>query len=85
MHTDHANLTFKNFTLERVLCWCLYCEEYGPILKYVPGEQNVVADALSRLELEQLPFLVEKDAYYTIFDSYDTECQENIHVHPLTY
>ena len=85
VHTDHANLTFKNFSSERVLRWRLYCEEYGPILKYVPGEQNVVADALSRLELEQLPPLVEKEAYYSIFDSYDTELQEDVHSHPLTY
>ena len=51
--TDHKNLTFKNFTSERVLRWHLLIEEYNPELRYVPGTTNVVADALSRIELTQ--------------------------------
>ena len=35
--------------------WRLICEEYGPILKYVKGDKNVVADALSRLKLKPKP------------------------------
>ena len=31
--------------------WRLVLEEYGPELKYIKGEDNIVADALSRLEL----------------------------------
>ena len=31
--------------------WRLILEEYGPELIYVKGENNVVADALSRLNL----------------------------------
>ena len=30
--------------------WRLMLEEFGPELKYIKGENNVVADALSRLE-----------------------------------
>ena len=30
--------------------WRLILEEFGPELKYIKGEDNVVADALSRLE-----------------------------------
>ena len=30
--------------------WRLILEEFGPDLKYIKGENNVVADALSRLE-----------------------------------
>ena len=30
--------------------WRLILEEFGPELKYINGENNVVADALSRLE-----------------------------------
>ena len=31
--------------------WRLILEEFGPELKYIKGENNVVADALSRLEM----------------------------------
>ena len=50
--TDHKNLTYKNFNTERVLRWRLIIEEFNPELVYLPGEQNVVADALSRLDME---------------------------------
>jgi hypothetical protein len=51
VHTDHKNLTCKNFNTERVMRWRLILEEYGPELKYIKGEDNIVADALSRLDL----------------------------------
>ena len=31
--------------------WRLIIEDFGPELKYIKGENNVVADALSRLEM----------------------------------
>ena len=31
--------------------WRLILEEFGPELKYIKGENNVVANALSRLEM----------------------------------
>ena len=49
VHTDHQNLTYKNFNTDRVMRWHLILEEYGPNLKYIQGKKNVVADALSRL------------------------------------
>ena len=51
VHTDHKNLTCKNFNTERVMRWRLILEEYGPELRYIKGEDNIVADALSRLDL----------------------------------
>ena len=51
IHTDHQNLTHKNFNTERVLRWRLIIEEYSPTIEYIKGTKNVVADALSRLEL----------------------------------
>jgi hypothetical protein len=50
VHTDHKNLTFKEFNTDRVLRWRLIAEEYGPEIRYIKGEKNVVADALSRLD-----------------------------------
>ncbi len=51
VHTDHKNLVCKNFNTERVMRWRLILEEYGPELNYIKGENNIVADALSRLEM----------------------------------
>ena len=51
VYTGHKNLTFTQFNTERVLRWRMVLEEYGPELVYIEGPDNVVADALSRLEL----------------------------------
>jgi hypothetical protein len=51
IYTDHKNFTFDKFSSDRVARWRLYVEEYGPELRYVPGENNVIADALSRLPM----------------------------------
>ena len=55
IHTDHKNLTCKNFNTERVMRWRLLLEEYGPELHYIKGENNIVADALSRLGMVKEP------------------------------
>ena len=39
------------FNTERVMRWCLILEEFGPELKYIKYENNVVAGALSRLNM----------------------------------
>jgi RNase H-like domain found in reverse transcriptase len=49
VHTDHANLPYKFFNSDRVMRWRHFIEEYSPDLQYIKGENNVVADALSRL------------------------------------
>lgn len=51
VYTDHKNLTCKNFNTERVMRWRLVLEEFGPELRYIKGENNIVADALSRLDM----------------------------------
>jgi hypothetical protein len=49
--TDHKNLTHENFNTERVLRWRLLLEEFNPKLVYIKGAHNVIADALSRLDI----------------------------------
>jgi hypothetical protein len=43
-------------------CWLLLLEEYGVTFEYPPGskQKNVVADALSRLEIDSLKIQEEE-------------------------
>jgi hypothetical protein len=54
VHTDHENLTYKNFNSDRVVRWRLYIEECSPDLQYIKGTHNEVADALSHQKIEDL-------------------------------
>jgi len=47
---DHKNLVCKHFNTEQVMRWQLLLEEFGPELTRVKDVNNLVADALSRLE-----------------------------------
>jgi hypothetical protein len=55
--TDHQNLTYPStvHSSNRVLCQRLLLEEYGVDLQHIPGEHNVIADALSRLPTTARP------------------------------
>jgi len=51
--TDHKNLVYKHFNAERVMRWRLLLEEFGHELTHVKGSNNIVADALSRLDIAE--------------------------------
>ena len=55
VYTDHKNLTYKNFNTECIMRWQLHIEEFGPTIKYIKGPKNIVANALSRLDLVSSP------------------------------
>jgi len=57
--TDHKNLVYKHFNMEQVMGWRLLLEEFGPKLTYVKGVNNIVADALSRLDIAEEEFSAE--------------------------
>ena len=73
VHTDHKNLVCKHFNTDRVMRWRLVLEEFGPELRYIKGEHNVVADALSRLDMMSFD---EYEATYTKW--YQAECFADI-------
>jgi hypothetical protein len=52
VHTDHKKITYAKSTSDRVMLWRLLIEEFGPEFKYIQGKHNLIADALSCLEME---------------------------------
>jgi transposase InsO family protein len=52
VHTDHKNILYKKLSNDRIIRWRLLLEEYGPEYVHIAGRDNVVADALSRMEAD---------------------------------
>jgi hypothetical protein len=46
---DHKNLTFNTLKMQCVLRWHTKTEEFLPMLHYIKGPPNILADNLSRL------------------------------------
>ena len=70
IYTDHKNLTHKEFNTERVMRWRLLIEEYHPILKYIKGSANIVADALSRLNIAPNDPVENQYSLYTMAENF---------------
>jgi RNase H-like domain found in reverse transcriptase len=84
VHTDHEDLTCKHFNLDRVMCWRLYIKEYSPELQYIKGAHNVVADALSHLDMNDKPFKDTKKNLLRWMECLAKE-PETPDFHPLNY
>ena len=66
VYTDHKNLVRDalGFSCDRVYRWRLLLEEYAPEIVYIKGIDNVVADAISRLEYD--PKINVKNLHYIV-------------------
>ena len=83
VYTDHKNLTYKFFNTEQVMQWRLILEEFGPELKYIEGEYNVVADALSRLEMSDNQEIINIYEIYDYDDKYLSDSAYPIRYHDI--
>jgi hypothetical protein len=52
IHTDHMNILYGKLSNDRITRWRLLLEEYGPEYVHIKGIDNVVADALSRMNAD---------------------------------
>jgi transposase InsO family protein len=85
VHTDHENLTYKSFNSDRVMRWRLYIEEYSPELQYIKGTHNVVADALSRLDMNETPLEDTQETFLGLMECFGTKKAEDEEFHPLNF
>ena len=46
------NLLYSKLASNRLVRWRMMLEEFGPKIEHIKGTTNVVADALSRLEID---------------------------------
>jgi hypothetical protein len=46
---DHKNLTFNTLKTQHVLRWHTKIEDFSPMLHYIEGPRNILANNLSRL------------------------------------
>ena len=73
VHTDHLNLLYKKLASARLVRWRMLLEEYGPTFEHIQGTKNVVADALSRLDMQTKVQDTQKDTEPSTQLSYLTE------------
>ena len=52
VHTDHKNLLYQKLATQRLVRWRMLIEEYDTTFIHVAGIDNLVADALSRLDAD---------------------------------
>ena len=63
IYTDHKDIICKILNTDRVLRWRLILEEYRLDIKYIKGEKNILADALSRLPFNGNQETTQKSTY----------------------
>jgi hypothetical protein len=47
------NILYSKLSKNRITIWRLLLEEYGPNYVHIAGKNNIVTDALSRLEKDE--------------------------------
>jgi hypothetical protein len=66
IHTDHLNILYGKLSNDRITRWILLLEEYGRKYVHIAGKNNIVADALSRLEKDEDEKLSETEKVFVM-------------------
>jgi hypothetical protein len=75
--TDQKNNIFNGLKAsDRVLRWLLLLEDYGVTFEYLPGKKNVVANALSCLDIDSLK--IQEEEVLTLLSGSENSSINNI-------
>jgi hypothetical protein len=61
-----------------LLCWLLLLEEYGVLFEYLPGQKNIVADDLFRLDIDSLKIQDSREEVLTLLSESENNSIINI-------
>jgi RNase H-like domain found in reverse transcriptase len=80
IYTDHENLTRLTTVSKspRIQRWRWTIEEFGPTIEYIKGPQNVVADALSRLDTEVSSTTASSKQIAELYENADDESLQDL-------
>jgi transposase InsO family protein len=82
VHTDHKNIVYGKLSNDRIARWRLLLEEYGPTYVHVKGTDNVVADALSRLDADFEAQMPSADSTMEMANAFSKEKDESFPMSP---
>ena len=55
IYADHKNLTCRTFSVQRILRWRIFLDEFDTTIHYIEGKKNVLADCFLRLPRMEKP------------------------------
>ena len=82
VHTDHKNIVYGKLSNDRIARWRLLLEEYGPTYVHVKGSDNVVADALSRMDADFEANMPSADCTTEMANAFSKEKDESFPMSP---
>ena len=62
LYNDNENLNFKNLSVQRILRWRLFLDQFDFQIKYIEGNKNFLADCFSRLSTMEKPLVGDREA-----------------------